>query len=159
MSYSPALKWFIALLLLPTLGWKLTVGPEESSELKWRISEFLVEHQFDVVETEQIVEDMPVLRATKAACRMSVSRIANSGWNRQIVSDLASGGDRVFIVFRGMVYTDQPTWQTLLSLRWSSLLRALGLVRHTTPVIAVVAPAACDAEDLSWDVLRERGVL
>ena len=29
-----------------------------------------------------------------------------------------------------------------------------GLVRHTTPVLAVIAPALCDAEDL-----RERGVL
>jgi hypothetical protein len=159
VSYSPALNWFIALLLPLTLAWKLTVGPDASNDLKLRIAEFLVERQFEVVETEQIIQDMPILRATQGACRMLVSRTSNYNWDRQKISKFASAGDDVFMVFRGMVYTDQPTLRTSFSHLWSRFLRPLGLVHHTTPVIAVIAPAICDAEKLHWDELRERGVL
>jgi hypothetical protein len=40
MSCSPALKWFIALLLPLTLGWKLTVHPDNPHELTKSLVEF-----------------------------------------------------------------------------------------------------------------------
>jgi hypothetical protein len=80
-------------LLLPlTLAWKLTVGLDDSNELKYGIAEFLVEHQFDVVETKRFVEDMLVLSATKGACRMRVLKVSSYGWDRQMGSFGSSGG-------------------------------------------------------------------
>jgi DNA-binding transcriptional LysR family regulator len=153
VSYSPALRWFIALLLPLTLAWKLTIGLDDSNELKNRIVELLVQHQFDVVVTEEVVEDMPTIRATSEACRMLISKASPSGWRRHMISELAAATDRTFIVFRGMVYTEQPTWLTLVIHSWSRVLRKLGFVRNTTPVIAVVATVPCDAERLPWDEL------
>ena len=150
MSYSPALRWFIALLLPLTLAWKLTVGLDDSNELKNRIVDFLVQHQFDVVVTEEVVEGMPTIRAASEACRMLISKTTPSGWRRHMISELATATDRIFIVFRGRVYTEQPTWLTLVIHLWSRFLRKLGLVRNTTPVIAVIARALCDAESLPW---------
>jgi hypothetical protein len=157
VSYSPALRWFIALLLPLTLVWKLTVGLDDSNELKNRIVELLVQHQFDVVVTQEVVEDMPTIRATKDACRMFISKTPPSGWRQQMISELATATDRIFIVFRGRIYTEHPTWLTLVIHFWSRFLRKLGLVRNTTPVIAVVATAPCDAERFPWDELREWG--
>jgi len=154
VSYSPALRWFIALLLPLTLAWKLTVGLDDSSELKGRIVDFLVQHQFDVVVTEEVVEGMPTIRATSEACRMLISKTSPSGWRRHMISELATATDRIFIVFRGRVYTEQPAWLLVVHL-WSSFLRKLGRVRNTTPVIAVLATAPCDAERFPWDELGE----
>jgi hypothetical protein len=52
-----------------------------------------------------------------------------------MISELAAATDRIFIVFRGRVYTELPTWLTLVTHRWSRFLRELGLVRNTTPVL------------------------
>ena len=157
MSYSPALRWFIALLLPLTLAWKLTVGLDDTSELKNKIVEFLVQHQFDVAVTEEIVEGMPTIHATREACRMLISKTSPYGWRRHMISELATATDRIFIVFRGKVYTEQPTWLTLVTHLWSRFLREMGFVRNTTPVIAVVATAPCDAERVPWDELNEWG--
>jgi hypothetical protein len=74
-----------------------------------------------------------------------------------MISELATSTDRIFIVFRGNVYTEQPTWLTLVTHLWSRFLREMGFVRNTTPVIAVVATAPCDAERVPWDELNEWG--
>jgi hypothetical protein len=159
VSCSLAFKCFVALLLPVTLAWKLTVGLEDSTELKAEIAKFLVQHQFDVAITEDIVEDMPAIRASREACRMVILKTAPSGWRRKMISELTAATDQVLIVFRGMVYTEQPTWLTLVTHFWSSFLRKLGLQRYTTPVIAVIAPATCNVEGLPWYELRARGVL
>jgi predicted small integral membrane protein len=158
VSYSPALSWFMVLLLPLTLGWKLAVGLDDSNELKDRIVQFLVQHQFEVAVTEEIVEGMQTVRATRQSCGMLISKTSPYGWRRHMISELATRTDRIFIVFRGRVYTEQPTWLTLVTHLWSRFLRELGLVRNITPVIAVIAAAGCDAERLPWNELRE-GVL
>jgi hypothetical protein len=146
-------------LLLLTLAWKSSVGLEDSKELPSKLIEFLVQHEFDVIATEENMDDMPILRATRGPCSMLVLKTSPYGWRQHMISDLATTTGRAFTVFRGRVYTEQPTWQTLATHLWSRFLRELGLLRHTTPVIAVVAPAACDGERLPWDKLRETGVL
>jgi hypothetical protein len=149
----------VALLLPMTLAWKLTVGLEDPTALKEGILDFLVQHQFDVAITEDVVEDMPAIRASREACRMLILKTAPNGWRRHMISELAAATDQVFIVFRGMVYTEQPTWQTLVARFWSSFMRKFGLQRYTTPVIAVIATASCNVEGLPWYELHERGVL
>jgi hypothetical protein len=158
MSCSLAVKCFVALLLPMTLAWKLTIGLEESTELKERIVEFLAQQQFKVAVTEDIVEDMPAIQASRGACRMVILKTPPNGWRRHM-NGLTAPTDQVFIIFRGIVYTEQPTWLTLVAHLWSRFVRKVGLQRHTTPVIAVIAPASCDVERLPWYELRERGVL
>jgi hypothetical protein len=157
VSYSPVLKWFVALLLPMTLAWKLTIGPDHSHELKEQIVGFLVRHQFEVTIIDEIIEDMPAIRASREGCHMTISKTSPYGWRKHMISELAAATDRVFIVFRGMVYTEQPTWLTLGSHLWSRFLRESGFRRHITPVIAVVATATCDAERLPWYELHEGG--
>jgi len=136
----------LILLLLPlTLAWKLTVGLDDPSELKNGIVELLARNHFDVLVTDQTMEGMPIIRASNEACRMVIAKTSASGWTRHMISDFAAT-DRIFIVFRGRVYTEQPIWLTLVTQMWSSFIRKLGLARNSIPVIAVVATAACDAE-------------
>jgi hypothetical protein len=90
---------------------------------------------------------------------MLVMEIAPDGWQRDLVRDRAQATDRVFFIFRGKVYPDQPTWLTAADGLWSRQLQRLGLHQDVTPVVAVIASELCNAEKLPWDELYERGVL
>ena len=102
---------------------------------------------------------MLVIRATTGTCRMHVMETSPEGWQRDLIRKRAQATDRVFFIFRGKVYTDQPTWQTATAAWWSRGLQKLGFRRHITPVIAVAASQLCNAERLPWDDLHKRGVL
>jgi hypothetical protein len=153
MNCSPALKWSIALLLPLTLGWKVTVRPDNPRELNDSLLEFLARHQFDVIVTEDNMGQSPAVEATAGACRMLVGKISSDGYTWQLAHRFAAPTDHVFVVFDGRVYSTQPTSLTAASDLWSRFLRETGLVRHQTSVIAVVASATCDAERLPWDEL------
>ena len=160
VNYSPAFKWFIALLLPLTIVWKLTATPYTSSlELKDKLVEFLVHHKFEVVVLEEWIDSMPVISASTGRCRMFLMKVSADGWQRDLIRDRAQATDRVFFIFRGKVYPDQPIWLTAVAHLWSRGLRELGLRSHITPVIAVIAPELCSAERLPWDELHERGAL
>ena len=159
VNYSPAFKWFIALLLPLTFVWKLTAAPDVSVELKDRLVEFLVHHQFDVVVLDEWMDMMPVIRATAGTCSMLVMEVSPDGWQRDLVRDRTQATERVLFIFRGKVYPDQPTWLTAAAGLWSRQLQRLGLRQYVTPVIAVIASELCDAEALPWNELHERGVL
>ena len=154
MNCSPALKWSIVLLLPLTLAWKVAVGPDDASDLELEIVKFLRNRQFDVTSTSEMMNYMPVIHASSGSCRMLVAKIVPDGSSRDLIGDLATANDRVFIVFRGRIYAQQPILFTVLHYLWSRFLRELGLVRHITPVLAVVATTCCDAEQLQWDVLQ-----
>ena len=80
VNYSPAFKWFIALLLPVTIVWKLTAIPHASSyELKDKLVEFLINHQFDVVVLEEWIDYMPRCRSSRSCCRP-----------RRVLADLTS---------------------------------------------------------------------
>jgi len=159
MSCSPALKWFIALLLPLTLGWKLTVHPDDPSELTDGLVEFFARHHFDVLVTEDSMGQSPAIQATAGECRLLAGKIWSGGDNWQFARRFAGPTDHIFVVFRGQVYSAQPTSLTAVSEVWSRFLRGIGLVRHQTSVIAVVASRACEAEQLPWYELRDAGVL
>ena len=159
VNYSPAFKWFIALLLPLTFVWKVTAAPDASLELKNNLVEFLVHHQFDVVVLEKSMDYMPVISASTGRCRMLLMKVSPDGWQRDLIRARAQATDRVFFIFRGKVYPDQPIWLTAVAHLWSRELRKLGLRRHITPVIAVIAPDLCGAERLPWDELHESGAL
>ena len=159
VSSFPALKWFVLLVLPITLGVKLAVRPSgESGELndrrvQSRVAEFLFRQHFNVVSSEKIEEGRPILQATAGACRMVVAKSPAIGSDRDVIRRLATATDRVFAVYRGKVYTDQPTWLTVSDFLWARLRRELGLKVPATPVLAIIADPNCGAEQLSWDEL------
>ena len=159
MRCSPALKWFIVVLLPLTMAWKVTIHPDDPTELNDRLIEFFTRSHFDVLVTEDNMGQSPVIQATAGACRLLAGKISSDGDNWQLPRRFAAPTDHVFVVFRGSVYAAQPTSLTAVSNLWSRLLRETGLVRHQTSVIAVVASTTCDAEQLPWYELREAGVL
>jgi hypothetical protein len=153
VNSSGAFRWSIASVLLLTIGWKIAIQPDDPNYLKEDLIKFFERNHFNVVVTDEMVNDTPIIRATKASCHLQVARLTPDGSNRDLIRHLAAGTDRSFVVFRGTVYTQQPILLTVLDYLWSRFLRELGLVRHITPVIAVAVNSSCNAERLPWDEL------
>ena len=153
MNSSGAFRWSIAGVLLLTIGWKIAIQPDDPNYLKQDLIKFFERNHFNVVVTDEMVNDTPIIRATKASCHLQVARLTPDGSNRDLIRHLAAGTDQSFVVFRGTVYIQQPILLTVLDYLWSRFLRELGLVRHITPVIAVAVNSSCNAERLPWDEL------
>ena len=151
-------KWFVLLLLPLTLGWKLAVGPGSSNELKEKdaqveVAEFLVRQHFSVAVSDKIEEGQPVIRATSGVCRILVAKSPAMGWDRDLMRRNTTAADRVFVVFRGKVYAEQPTWLTVLDSLRARFWRELGLKSQPALVFAVIATTSCEAERLPWNEL------
>ena len=154
MNSSGAFRWSIAGVLLLTIGWKIAIHPDDPNYLKEDLIKFFERNHFNVVATDEMVNDTPIIRATTASCQLQVARLTPDGSNRDLIRHLAAGTDRSFVVFRGTVYTQQPILWTVLDSLWSRFIRELGLIRHITPVIAVAVNSSCNAERLPWDELQ-----
>jgi hypothetical protein len=152
VNFSPALKWFVLLLLPLTLAWKVTVRPVDGTEPMDRMAEFLIHHHFQVAE-ETVRVGMPIAVATTLECRMVVGVPSSYGSHRDAVRDLASATDQVFTVFRGSIYAEQPVWATAFYRLWSKFLRETGIGSDITPVYAVIAAQSCNAKQLPWNQL------
>ena len=160
VSYSPALKWSVLLLLIAlTLGlkWVWAIGRQgepNEKDVQLRVSEFLVRQHFSVFVSKEATEGAPTIRATTPVCRMLVIDSPVLGWDRDMVRRAATAADRVFVVFRGRVYAEQPTWLIASDFLWARLLRGLGVRVENAPLLTVIATTSCDAEQLPWDQLR-----
>lgn len=137
-----------------TVAWKIAILPDDENSLRDHLVEFFERHHFDVVVSDNIVNYMPIIEANTASCQLRIARLTPDGSNRVLIQSLALGTDRLFVVFRGRVYTQQPILWTVVNYFWSRFLRELRLIRHITPVIAVAANSSCNAERLPWDELR-----
>ena len=146
---TPAFKWLLIFLLPVTFAWKLAAERPALGETQKRIVQFLAVQSFDVTE-EMPVKNIPVVRATKGDCSMIVAEGASDGSTRSIVSHFATATDRQFVVFRGTIYDEQPTWLTVTDRRWTDYLRKLGMSEPESPPIMVVASHSCRAERLPW---------
>ena len=155
MSSSASFKWSIAILTLLSFVWKAVIPTDTPSDLRNELVEFFQRNHFNVAVTERVLNDMPIVLANTATCHLQIARIPPNGSSRDLIRSLGTGTDRMFIVFRGRVYTQQPISWTVLAYLWSRFLRELALVKHITPVIAVVANSSCEAERLPWSELPE----
>jgi hypothetical protein len=144
------LKYFVALLLPLTLVWKATVGHDDSNEFASEAANFLRPQAFDVVLSGKWADLMPIVRATSGSCRVLLAKAEPDGSSQDLVRDLATATDHVFIIFNGRVYTQHPVLLTVVNYLWSRSLRELGLIRRITPVIAVVASPSCNIKQLPW---------
>ena len=151
MTYSPALKWSVIVLLPLTIGWKAVGKPENPVEIQNSIVEFLTKQQFDVSVTDETLEYMGIINARSHLCQLRVARVSPLGHQADLVRQASTTSDRTFYVFRGTVYPEQPVRLTVASYLWFRFLRELGLVSRVPPVLAVVT--SCDAEQLPWSAL------
>jgi hypothetical protein len=157
VNCSPALKWFLVAALALTVGSKLIVRPDKSgpsaTDIQQRVTDFLIQQHFTVTLTNQTGEGQPMLRASGGACRMLVANSNPMAWDRDVIGHNSADADRSFVVFRGRVYAEQPTWLTVPAFLWSRLQRELGLRVHAASLLAVIATASCNAERLPWSEL------
>ena len=152
------LKWFIVLALPLTLGSKLIVRPDKSApsdtEVLQTVAKFLDRQHFAVTLSDPVSDEgRPMIRATAGYCRVLVANSDPIAWDRDILRRSATVADRVFVVFRGRTYKEQPTWLTVPYFLWSRLQRELGLGWQPAPLLAVIATASCNAEQLPWNEL------
>lgn len=156
MSSSSVFRWCIAAAALLAIGWKVAIPFEDPKYLKKDIVRLLERQDFEVVVTEQIAADTPIIRATRSSCQLQVAQLTPDGSNRNLVRHLAIGMDRSFVVFRGQVFMQQPIAQTVLHYLLSRILRELGVIKQITPVIDVAETSSCNAEELPWAELQNR---
>jgi hypothetical protein len=153
-------KWSIALLLPLTLLWKVALRPGDSAEAAGRektiqrnIAEFLIRQHFVVSLADKMGEGEPSIRASAGGCRLLVAKSPALGWDRDVIRRFATADDRVFVVYRGKVYGEQPTFLTVSDNLWARFLRELGFGGQAAPVLAVIATTTCEAERLPWNEL------
>jgi hypothetical protein len=153
VNSSPALKWLLIVLVPLTLGWKLVGEGRISSGAKIDIIDFLSHQGFEV--RKRILGDFPFIDATAKtdACRMTVFEVSPDGWTRDIARQILGETKYQFFVFRGNIYTEQPTWLTLSDHLWSRAVRKIGFARLDVPVIAVSVAGPCHPERLPWHEL------
>jgi hypothetical protein len=156
VNSSSAFRASIAVALLLAIGWKIAIPTDNKSLVKEDLVGFLEARHFNVVVTDQLVNDTPIIRATTASCQLHVARLTPDGSNANLIRHLAAGAERSFVVFRGAVYPRQPVFWTVMDYLWSRFLRELGLVRHISPVISVTESSSCDAERLPWGELQDQ---
>jgi hypothetical protein len=156
VTFSPAFKWSVILLIPLTIGGKLVEEEQAPDESKAHLVEFLSRHKFEIA--KRTVAGIPVIDATLGVCEMTVVEAAPDGWMRDFIRDVLGATEHQFTVFRGNIYREQPNWLTLTDHWWSKSLRRLGLARRDAPVIAVSATESCHAERLPWDELSSQDV-
>jgi hypothetical protein len=145
----------LAIALVLRVAWKTAISSGVGNDDKEYLVDFLKRNHFEVSPIEQIVNDVSMIRAQTASCNLKIVQLAPNGSNRDLFRFLAAGADRVFVVFRGKVYAQQPILWTVLDDFWVRHLRELGVTTHSTPVFAVAANSACDAERIPRNELRE----
>jgi hypothetical protein len=154
---SRALKYLFLLLFLSlTLAWKVIARatPDEQPtdrSIQVRLAEFLVGQHFSVSMMERAEQGKPAVTASSGSCRMLVIRSPALGWDRDLIRRYVEAEDQVFVVFRGRVYSDQPTFRTVVDALLSRFQRELGFTASPSPVFAVVARTGCEADRLPWD--------
>jgi hypothetical protein len=155
VNCSTALKWFLIFALPLTLGLKLIVRPGRSAasapDVQQKVAEFFLRQRFTVVLPDRTGEGM--LRASAGPCRILVANSDPIAWDSDAIRRNAMAADRVFVVFRGRIYTDPPTWLTVPYFLWSRLERELGLRAQAAPLLSVIATDSCGAERLPWSEL------
>ena len=152
MSFSPALKWFIAIFLPLTLAWKLTVGVPSDGHLEDDIIAFLTGKGFHAVVAEDA--NFRGIVAVNSSCRMRMFRISDDGSDRDRVRSLVNADESLIFIYQGTVYQEQPILLTVSAELWTRLLRKIGLTDRRDSILAVMAQRQCDVERLPWDQLQ-----
>lgn len=152
MSSSPALKALFAAAILLTVSLKILVGDAAGAgpgdDVEKYVADFLGRHDFQVLDYSP--EQGPFLPAVSGNCRIGVAQATAQGWNRDALHLFAKTEDRLFFVYNGAIYPDQPTTRTAIRYQWTRFLRKIGIGVSWRPVFAVTSSASCHADSLPW---------
>ena len=141
----------LAAALVAGVAWKIAVATERPIDWQTGLVEFFERNHFNVAVTEQLGTDVPIIQANTSSCRLQIAKLAPDGSDQGLIRDLFMSTNRLFFVFRGRVYTQQPIFWTQVDYLWSERLRELGLIKQ----IMVATNASCKAEQLPWVELRQ----
>ena len=92
---------------------RLLTSSRPIAVFRFALAEFLVRQHFSVSMMERAEQGKPAVTANSGSCRMLVIRSPALGWDRDLVRRYADAEDQVFVVFRGRIYSDQPTFRTV----------------------------------------------
>jgi hypothetical protein len=137
-----------------SFAWKITIPSNDNYDPKDHLVDFLKRSYPGIVVTDESIDFVPIIQATTGSCRLRIAALAFNGSTLDLAKHLAAGADRLFFVFHGRVYTQQPVLLTVIFTLWSEVLRKFGLVRYIPPVVAVAGNSSCDAERLPWSEAR-----
>lgn len=152
MSFSPTLKWLLAILLPLTLVWKLTVYTDENDPTEKNVIAFLTRHGFDAVGDGD--KHFRRILAVNGSCHIRMMVASDDGADRDMMRSLVAADESLIFVYQGKVYQEQPILLTVSAGLWARALRKTGLADRHMPVLAVVAQHQCDVERLGWDQLK-----
>lgn len=152
MSFSPALKLLLAVLLPLTLFWKLTVKADNTDHPEDDVIAFLARQGFHDVVTEDL--NFHGIRAVNGTCHMRIIMPSYYGADRDVIRDLVAPDETLTFVHEGRVYREQPILLTASAAIWARALGKMGLAGRHMPVLAVVAQRQCEADRLPWDQLQ-----
>jgi hypothetical protein len=119
----------------------------EASVIPRDIAMVLQRHDFQVeVDQEQVQRQEAIELAwvygAAGACQVGIVEVSPQGWHRSLISRLAAG-KRLFYMFGGETYFEQPVMRTQTYAYWRKLNRYLGLRTPNRPVLALIAGPAC----------------
>jgi len=150
VQLTPAFKWLLIVLIPLTFTWELVAEYPAGHEKPGKIARFLTNQGFEVRE-RSLMQGLLVVRATSSDCSMLVAEVSPDGSMRDIIrQEVSTTMDRRFVVFRGHVYDEQPTWITVTQDLWLGFLRKLGVSYAGVPAIMVAANHSCGDERLAW---------
>jgi hypothetical protein len=157
VSYSPALKWCVPLLIILlglTLGWKLALHGRvsQTTDPLAEVSEFLIRQHLAVARATTPDQD-PALQASAGLCQILIVSSPPYGSDTRLIH-YGAPGDAKFVVFRGKIYARQPIWLTTLTSYWIKIQHELGLQPSPDPILSVFASRSCGAEKLPWHELK-----
>jgi hypothetical protein len=152
VSFSPALKWLIAILLPLTLAWKLTVKADRNDHLEEDVIAFLTREGFHTVVAEDT--NFHGILAVNSTCRMRVMIASSDGADRDMTRSLVAADESLIFVHQGKLYQEQPILLTVSAEKWARALRKMGLTDRNESVLAVVAQRQCDADRIPWAQLQ-----
>jgi hypothetical protein len=150
VSFSPILKWLIAIFLPLTLAWKLSVKANGNDHLEEDIVAFLTSQGFKAAKDT----NSRMILALNGSCRMHVMVAFNNGADRDTMRSLVRADENLIFVQQGKVYHEQPILLAVSTELWVRVLRKMGLTDRREFVLAIVAQRQCDADRLPWDQLQ-----
>jgi hypothetical protein len=137
--------------MLPlTLAWKLTLNASSDDLSANDIIAFLTHHEFHAAATEDTIDSFPIISVSNSSCQMRLMKASYLGANRDMIREMAAANELVIFIYRGKVYREQPVLLIVSDHIWTRFLHNIGLAGRESPVLAVVAPAECEADRLPW---------
>jgi len=158
VKLTPAFNWLLVLLVPLTFSCKLVAERPTVHDTQGKITRFLINQGFEVTKQSLIKGSWTAVRAIKDDCRMLVAEASPDGSMRNIIRrHVTTTMDRPFVVFRGHVYHEHPTWLMVTQLWWIRLLRKLGISHEEATPVVVAASHSCETERLPWPELSSAG--